>query len=93
MHNLEAKNGFSFLFLTSSAFSESFTEYQFVWDSANEGFTLNGQSSPTLVLHEHCSYLIRSVGAKFSITENNTTHYFGDEIFFNQEEGVALSNQ
>ena len=75
---------FLLLFLTSSAFSESFNEYQFEWNSSSKSFTLDGNSSPNLVLFEHCSYLIRAVGAEFSISENNTTHYSGDEIFFNQ---------
>jgi hypothetical protein len=75
---------FLFLFLTSSAFSESFTEYQFEWNSSTKSFMLEGDSSPTLVLYEHCSYLIRSVGAKLSISENNSTHYEGDDIFFNE---------
>ena len=75
---------FLFLFLTSSAFSESFTEYQFEWNSSTKSFMLDGDSSPTLVLYEHCSYLIRSVGAEFSISENNSTHYEGDDIFFNE---------
>jgi hypothetical protein len=73
-----------FIFLTSSAFSESFTEYQFEWDSSTKSFTLDGNSSPSIVLYEHCSYLIRSVGARFSISENNITHYEGDDIFFNE---------
>ena len=75
---------FLLLFLTSSAFSESFNEYQFEWNSTSKSFTLDGNSSPNLVLFEHCSYLIRAVGAEFSISENNTTHYSGEEIFFNQ---------
>jgi hypothetical protein len=75
---------FFFLFLTSSAFSESFIEYQFEWDSSTRSFTLDGNSSPTLVLYEHCSYLIRSAGAEFSISENNSTYYKGDDIFFNE---------
>ena len=75
---------FFFIFLTSSAFSESFTEYQFEWDSSTKSFTLDGNSSPSLVLYEHCSYLIRSAGARFSISENNITHYDGDDIFFNE---------
>ena len=82
--HLSLSRVFFFLFLTSSAFSESFTEYQFQWDSSTKSFTLDGNSSPTLVLYEHCSYLIRSVGAEFSISENNSTHYEGDDIFFNE---------
>src|SRR6056300_2060848 len=70
---------FLFLFLTSIAFSESFNEYQFEWNSSSKSFALEGNSSPNLVLFEHCSYLIRAVGAEFSISEDNITHYSGNE--------------
>ena len=75
---------FLLLFLTSSAFSESFNEYQFEWNSSSKSFAFEGNSSPNLVLYEHCSYLIRSVGAEFSISEDNITHYSGNDISFNQ---------
>ena len=64
-----------FFIFNFQCFPESFTEYQFEWNSSNNSFTLDGNSSPSLVLYEHCSYLIRSVGAEFSISENNSTHY------------------
>jgi hypothetical protein len=75
---------FLLLFLTTSAFSKSFNEYQFIWNSGSQSFTFDGNSSPNIILYEHCSYLIRSLGAEFSISEDNITHYSGNEIFFNQ---------
>ena len=75
---------FLLLFSSLSAFSESFSEFEFLWESGSESFTLDGNISPNIILYEHCSYLIRSVGAEFSISEDNITHYSGNEIFFNQ---------